>query len=95
MRVPVRPRLLHVVAIALLAMQWSVATHAADHLSEPAHELCALCHIAQDASTPPTTDSNCVLAPRLGWVVDPLPSNPSRDIAWASRALRGPPHLYA
>lgn len=94
MRAPVRQSLLQVVAVALLALQWSAATHAADHALEPAHQLCALCHAAQEVKTPPAS-AGAVGQAQYTVVGDtPLPIAAPQRAAWASHALRGPP-LYS
>ncbi|WP_165831501.1 hypothetical protein [Abyssibacter profundi] len=93
MRTPVRQSLLQVVAVALLALQWSAATHAADHALEPAHQLCALCHVAQKVTTPPASTGAVGPSQHRAQGDAPLPIAALQRVAWASQALRGPP-LY-
>jgi len=86
-----RQHLLQFVAVALLALQWSAATHAVDHVLEPVHGMCALCHIAQDAAAGPAISELTIVHAPDACVVKRLHDNPVATIAWASRALRAPP----
>ena len=86
-----RQHLLHVVAIALLALQWSAATHAADHVLEPVHDLCALCHIGQSMADGPATPMLLSQAAPTACLTERSHAEPIAEIAWASLAVRAPP----